>query len=182
MQGCCLLRYIVWINAVEDKLHLRICDWSMQLVLLSSCPSFIVLYISVAWVAQLCCYQVLILFTGQLCFFHEVFWVEENDMLFYLPKLGHYKAILNDSIYLFARYVALNMLMRAINFDAQAVQRHRATILECVKVFSTCFWKLFFVSFDDLSRALWVLWWNLSLLAQQFGHLYSFHLLYGYIF
>ncbi|CAO2816563.1 unnamed protein product [Amaranthus hypochondriacus] len=31
------------------------------------------------------------------------------------------------------RYVALNMLMRAISFDAQAVQRHRATILECVK-------------------------------------------------
>ncbi|KAK3159396.1 hypothetical protein QOZ80_2AG0149600 [Eleusine coracana subsp. coracana] len=31
------------------------------------------------------------------------------------------------------RYVALNMLMRAIAVDAQAVQRHRATILECVK-------------------------------------------------
>ncbi|CAN0925531.1 AP-1 complex subunit gamma-2 [Linum grandiflorum] len=31
------------------------------------------------------------------------------------------------------RYVALNMLMRAISVDAQAVQRHRATILECVK-------------------------------------------------
>ncbi|CAI0627479.1 unnamed protein product [Linum tenue] len=31
------------------------------------------------------------------------------------------------------RYVALNMLMRAITVDAQAVQRHRATILECVK-------------------------------------------------
>lgn len=31
------------------------------------------------------------------------------------------------------RYVALNMLTRAINVDAQAVQRHRATILECVK-------------------------------------------------
>ncbi|CAN1321055.1 AP-1 complex subunit gamma-2 [Linum perenne] len=31
------------------------------------------------------------------------------------------------------RYVALNMLMRAITIDAQAVQRHRATILECVK-------------------------------------------------
>jgi hypothetical protein len=27
------------------------------------------------------------------------------------------------------------MLMRAITVDAQAVQRHRATILECVKVF-----------------------------------------------
>ncbi|KAL5762013.1 hypothetical protein ACOSP7_018277 [Xanthoceras sorbifolium] len=31
------------------------------------------------------------------------------------------------------RYVALNMLMKAITVDAQAVQRHRATILECVK-------------------------------------------------
>ncbi|XAR65049.1 hypothetical protein NMG60_11009005 [Bertholletia excelsa] len=31
------------------------------------------------------------------------------------------------------RYVALNMLMRAISIDSQAVQRHRATILECVK-------------------------------------------------
>lgn len=32
------------------------------------------------------------------------------------------------------RYVALNMLMKAVTADAQAVQRHRATILECVKV------------------------------------------------
>eukprot|EP00249_Psilotum_nudum_P024471 c29194_g1_i5 orf=436-3120(+) len=31
------------------------------------------------------------------------------------------------------RYVALNMLMRAVAVDTQAVQRHRATILECVK-------------------------------------------------
>ncbi|XP_048318423.2 AP-1 complex subunit gamma-2 [Ziziphus jujuba] len=31
------------------------------------------------------------------------------------------------------RYVALNMLMKAITVDTQAVQRHRATILECVK-------------------------------------------------
>ncbi|KAL5552930.1 hypothetical protein UlMin_040331 [Ulmus minor] len=31
------------------------------------------------------------------------------------------------------RYVALNILMKAITVDAQAVQRHRATILECVK-------------------------------------------------
>ncbi|KAK7307208.1 hypothetical protein VNO77_40067 [Canavalia gladiata] len=31
------------------------------------------------------------------------------------------------------RYVALNMLMKAVTADAQAVQRHRATILECVK-------------------------------------------------
>lgn len=35
---------------------------------------------------------------------------------------------------LYIRYVALNMLMKAITIDAQAVQRHRATILECVKV------------------------------------------------
>ncbi|KAK1296533.1 AP-1 complex subunit gamma-2 [Acorus calamus] len=31
------------------------------------------------------------------------------------------------------RYVALNILMKAIAIDAQAVQRHRATTLECVK-------------------------------------------------
>ncbi|XP_022151160.1 AP-1 complex subunit gamma-2-like isoform X2 [Momordica charantia] len=31
------------------------------------------------------------------------------------------------------RYVALNMLMKAIIVDGQAVQRHRTTILECVK-------------------------------------------------
>ncbi|XP_071692165.1 AP-1 complex subunit gamma-2-like isoform X2 [Rutidosis leptorrhynchoides] len=31
------------------------------------------------------------------------------------------------------RYVALNMLMRAVSIDDQAVQRHRVTILECVK-------------------------------------------------
>ncbi|XP_068649729.1 AP-1 complex subunit gamma-2-like [Aristolochia californica] len=31
------------------------------------------------------------------------------------------------------RYVALNMLMRAVSVDTQAVQRHRTTILECVK-------------------------------------------------
>ncbi|CAI8587618.1 unnamed protein product [Vicia faba] len=31
------------------------------------------------------------------------------------------------------RYVALNMLMKAVTADAQAVQRHRVTILECVK-------------------------------------------------
>eukprot|EP00252_Welwitschia_mirabilis_P004363 TRINITY_DN1469_c0_g1_i6.p1 TRINITY_DN1469_c0_g1~~TRINITY_DN1469_c0_g1_i6.p1 ORF type:complete len:906 (+),score=208.03 TRINITY_DN1469_c0_g1_i6:268-2985(+) len=31
------------------------------------------------------------------------------------------------------KYVALNMLMKAISVDYQAVQRHRTTILECVK-------------------------------------------------
>ncbi|PKA62478.1 AP-1 complex subunit gamma-2 [Apostasia shenzhenica] len=31
------------------------------------------------------------------------------------------------------RYVALNMLMKAIAVDSQAVQRHKTTILECVK-------------------------------------------------
>ncbi|KAK8470780.1 hypothetical protein PHAVU_003G053300 [Phaseolus vulgaris] len=31
------------------------------------------------------------------------------------------------------RYVGLNMLIKAITVDAQAVQRHRATILECIK-------------------------------------------------
>ncbi|THU47585.1 hypothetical protein C4D60_Mb09t17140 [Musa balbisiana] len=32
------------------------------------------------------------------------------------------------------RYVALNMLMKAVAVDSQAVQRHRTTILECVKL------------------------------------------------
>ncbi|KAF5788380.1 putative clathrin/coatomer adaptor, adaptin-like, armadillo-like helical [Helianthus annuus] len=32
------------------------------------------------------------------------------------------------------KYVALNMLMKAVSIDDQAVQRHRATILECVNV------------------------------------------------
>lgn len=31
------------------------------------------------------------------------------------------------------------MLMRALTVDSQAVQRHRATILECVKVFYVVF-------------------------------------------
>ncbi|KAG0455758.1 hypothetical protein HPP92_023546 [Vanilla planifolia] len=31
------------------------------------------------------------------------------------------------------RYVALNILMKAVSVDSQAVQRHRSTILECVK-------------------------------------------------
>lgn len=31
------------------------------------------------------------------------------------------------------RYVALNTLARVVGVDAQAVQRHRATVVECVK-------------------------------------------------
>ncbi|KAL5987594.1 hypothetical protein ACLOJK_035343 [Asimina triloba] len=38
-----------------------------------------------------------------------------------------------DKAFFAVRYVALNMLMKAIAVDSQAVQRHRATILECVK-------------------------------------------------
>ena len=37
-------------------------------------------------------------------------------------------------IFFSIRYVALNMLMKAVTVDFQAVQRHRTTILECVKV------------------------------------------------
>jgi hypothetical protein len=43
--------------------------------------------------------------------------------------------VVNHTLSTLFRYVALNMLMRAVTADAQAVQRHRATILECVKVF-----------------------------------------------
>ncbi|KAL2903197.1 AP-1 complex subunit gamma-2 [Bienertia sinuspersici] len=57
--------------------------------------------------------------------------IEDNSGLRVLAIniLGRFLSNRDNNI----RYVALNMLMRAINFDAQAVQRHRATILECVK-------------------------------------------------
>ena len=32
------------------------------------------------------------------------------------------------------RYVALNTLARVVGVDTQAVQRHRATVVQCVKV------------------------------------------------
>lgn len=48
------------------------------------------------------------------------------------------------------RYVALNILMRAISVDAQAVQRHRTTILECVKVLAL--YINFFISFAFVSK------------------------------
>lgn len=34
------------------------------------------------------------------------------------------------------RYVALNTLARVVGVDTQAVQRHRATVVQCVKVSS----------------------------------------------
>ncbi|XP_010682592.2 AP-1 complex subunit gamma-2 [Beta vulgaris subsp. vulgaris] len=57
--------------------------------------------------------------------------IEDNSGLRVLAIniLGRFLSNRDNNI----RYVALNMLMRAISFDAQAVQRHRATILECVK-------------------------------------------------
>lgn len=57
--------------------------------------------------------------------------IEDNSGLRVLAIniLGRFLSNRDNNI----RYVALNMLTRAISFDAQAVQRHRATILECVK-------------------------------------------------
>ncbi|XP_010414608.1 PREDICTED: AP-1 complex subunit gamma-2 [Camelina sativa] len=57
--------------------------------------------------------------------------IEENGGLRVLAIniLGKFLSNRDNNI----RYVALNMLMRALTVDSQAVQRHRATILECVK-------------------------------------------------
>ncbi|GER54335.1 AP-1 complex subunit gamma-1 [Striga asiatica] len=59
-------------------------------------------------------------------------YVEDNGGLRVLAInfLGRYLSSRDNNI----RYVALNMLMKAITLDSQAVQRHRVTILECVKV------------------------------------------------
>ncbi|GAB2280431.1 hypothetical protein Dimus_015063 [Dionaea muscipula] len=57
--------------------------------------------------------------------------IEDNSGLRVLAIniLGRFVSNKDNNI----RYVALNMLMKAITVDTQAVQRHRATILECVK-------------------------------------------------
>ncbi|XP_073059288.1 AP-1 complex subunit gamma-2-like [Primulina eburnea] len=57
--------------------------------------------------------------------------IEDNSGLRVLAIniLGRFLSSRDNNI----RYVALNMLMKAISLDSQAVQRHRATILECVK-------------------------------------------------
>ncbi|KAF7809272.1 AP-1 complex subunit gamma-2-like isoform X1 [Senna tora] len=57
--------------------------------------------------------------------------IEDNGGLRVLAVniLGRFLSNRDNNI----RYVALNMLMKAVTADAQAVQRHRATILECVK-------------------------------------------------
>ncbi|KAL3631045.1 hypothetical protein CASFOL_024029 [Castilleja foliolosa] len=57
--------------------------------------------------------------------------IEDNSGLRVLAIniLGRFLSSRDNNI----RYVALNMLMKAIALDSQAVQRHRATILECVK-------------------------------------------------
>ncbi|XP_042049011.1 AP-1 complex subunit gamma-2-like isoform X2 [Salvia splendens] len=57
--------------------------------------------------------------------------IEDNGGLRVLAVniLGRFLSSRDNNI----RYVALNMLMKAISLDSQAVQRHRATILECVK-------------------------------------------------
>ncbi|XP_057774633.1 AP-1 complex subunit gamma-2-like isoform X1 [Salvia miltiorrhiza] len=57
--------------------------------------------------------------------------IEDNGGLRVLAVniLGRFLSSRDNNI----RYVALNMLMKAISLDSQAVQRHRATIVECVK-------------------------------------------------
>ncbi|KAL8137754.1 hypothetical protein V2J09_003755 [Rumex salicifolius] len=57
--------------------------------------------------------------------------IEDNSGLRVLAVniLGRFLSNKDNNI----RYVALNMLMKAVSVDAQAVQRHRTTILECVK-------------------------------------------------
>ncbi|KAK6922155.1 Clathrin/coatomer adaptor, adaptin-like, N-terminal [Dillenia turbinata] len=57
--------------------------------------------------------------------------IEDNSGLRVLAIniLGRFLSNRDNNI----RYVALNMLMKAITVDGQAVQRHRVTILECVK-------------------------------------------------
>ncbi|KAK3041763.1 hypothetical protein RJ639_000279 [Escallonia herrerae] len=57
--------------------------------------------------------------------------IEDNSGLRVLAIniLGRFLSNRDNNI----RYVALNMLMKAITVDTQAVQRHRPTILECVK-------------------------------------------------
>ncbi|KAF6157344.1 hypothetical protein GIB67_004282 [Kingdonia uniflora] len=57
--------------------------------------------------------------------------IEDNSGLRVLAIniLGRFLSNRDNNI----RYVALNMLMKAIAVDAKAVQRHRVTILECVK-------------------------------------------------
>ncbi|XP_075479143.1 AP-1 complex subunit gamma-2-like isoform X1 [Primulina tabacum] len=57
--------------------------------------------------------------------------IEDNSGLRVLAIniLGRFLSSRDNNI----RYVALNMLMKAISLDSQAVQRHRATILKCVK-------------------------------------------------
>ncbi|MFS7998113.1 putative clathrin/coatomer adaptor, adaptin-like, armadillo-like helical [Helianthus anomalus] len=45
--------------------------------------------------------------------------------------LGRFLSYRDNNI----RYVALNILMKAVSIDDQVVQRHRATILECVRYF-----------------------------------------------
>ncbi|KAL6505551.1 hypothetical protein OROHE_022930 [Orobanche hederae] len=57
--------------------------------------------------------------------------IEDNGGLRVLAIniLGRFLSSRDNNI----RYVALNVLMKAITLDSQAVQRHRITILECVK-------------------------------------------------
>lgn len=65
-----------------------------------------------------------------------------GEMIWDIPWKISLSLVIHSFIYMkfkiiisrYSRYVALNMLMKAVSVDSQAVQRHRATILECVKV------------------------------------------------
>lgn len=77
----------------------------------------------------------------------QPFSLPSHSLFFLIPTLlEHY----NSEYFGFVRYVALTMLMKAISVDAQAVQRHRVIILECVKVFPRIIF--YFLGYQVMSK------------------------------